>query len=299
MNPMTLQHRAFRGALNTHMKTYLSILAAALTLTSCQHELPLPVPASPARIAALSEPAEHLYPVTFDVGCYSGGFMLDEDRTQIFKPGRPLYLAEGTHSLDVGGVARSAFTFDVDPGTGHVSKVSNPHAAHATGTTLVLHTTTVRIDPGPLGSGGNRCELVAYPEVKFGYLTEARTFHLIPGLRYQMDTGDRTGGSAFIFDVRENGTVWSGSHAASGGANQLRLNVGWLAVKPGGNHPVEYSVGKSRPFTGEARVPVIFGLTTPLKVGTESWGFRPEFGDTPRHVKVGGTSFTITVPWDQ
>jgi hypothetical protein len=295
---MTLQHRAFRGALNTHMKTYLSILAASLALTSCQHDLPLPVPASPARLAALTEPAEHLYPVTFDVGCYSGGFMLDQDRTQIFKPGRPLYLAAGTHSLDVGGVARSAFTFDVEPITGHVSKVSNPHAAHAACTTLVLHTTPVTIDPGPLGSGGNRCELVAYPEVKSGYVTKAKTFHLIPGLRYQMDTGDRVGGSAFIFDVREDGTVWSGSHAASGGANQLRLNVGWLQLEPG-NGAAKYYVGKSREFTGKARVPVIFGLITHLNVGTESWRFRPEFGDPERRVKVGGASFTVKVPWYQ
>lgn len=281
----------------------LFILAATLMLPACYTALP--VPAAPEVIAKLTEPDDQKHPVTIVTGDYGGGFRLDKS-DQLFSPGEPIYLAPGTHYIDVASVGRSLFTFDVLP-CGKVCNVSNPKAAYAKGTSLVFHTTPVTIDPGPLGDGGNACELVAYPHKEFKrFIRQRETFRLIPGLIYQFESGIRAGKSAFLFEVRGDGTVWgdwrSGNGLKNGSENILHLNVGWLNVTAPSNAP--YEVGVSSAYRGSQRVPVIFGLETSFKVGGKEFRFTPDYSATtgdlnPWRFRAGGETFIVSVPWDQ
>lgn len=281
----------------------LLILAAALMLPACYTRLP--VPAGPEVIAKLTEPDDQKHPVTIVTGDYGGGFRLDKS-DQLFSPGEPIYLTPGTHNIDVASVDRSLFTFDVLP-CGKVCNVSNPNAAYAKGTSLVFRTTPVTIDPGRLGDGGNACELVAYPHKEFKrFIRKRETFSLIPGLVYQFDSGIRAGKSAFLFEVRDDGTVWgdwrAGNGLRNGSTNTLRLNVGWLSVTAPSNAP--YRIGVSDTYQGTKRVPVIFGLETSFMVGGKEFRFTPDYGATsgelsPWRFRVGGEIFTVTMPWEQ
>ncbi|MEY3894658.1 MAG: hypothetical protein RLZZ214_177 [Verrucomicrobiota bacterium] len=268
---------------------YPLLVAVSLLLPACQNHLP--VPATPEVIAKMTKPDDEKHPITVVTGDYRGGFRLDKSG-QLFEPDKPFYLTAGTHTFDVGGVARSDFSFEVTP-CGNVANVSNPKAAHPKGSQLILRTTPVTVDASLLGKGGNACELAAYP----GRLDGRKTFPLIPALVYQFDSGIRTGSSSFLFEVREDGTVWGDRHSGNGSEKQLNLHVGWIDVSTEAS--AIYQIGRSRSYTGSKRVPVIFGLLTYLKVNEQAVYFTPEYGSFPRKLSVGGRSFTVTVPWDQ
>lgn len=275
----------------------LFLISTTLLFAACQH-LP-PRPATAAHVAKLTTPAAGTYPITIVPGKYGGGFILDNVGGQVFDTSKAFYLEAGVHQFDVAAVGRSNFLFEVRP-DGTVANVSNPKAAHAKGSTLVLHTTPVTVDPGPLGAGGNVCEMGAYPASRFGFVTKRTTFALVPAMVYQFDSGVRLGGSAFKFDVREDGTVWSDSHAARGGPHLLKLHVGWVDVEPMANQAASFRIGASREYVGKHRVPVIFGLLTTLRVGTAEATFVPDYASTePWYPTLGGEKFKISIPWDQ
>lgn len=269
------------------------ILAAAFLLPACQSFRPA-AETPPVTATSKKWPASTTHPITIATGKYSGVFRLDGTPQQVVGQ-KDFDLKPGVHTFDVGVVARSSFSFEVLP-DGNIANVSNPKAACADGRSLVLRTTPVTIDPGDLGKGGNACKLMAYPSQG---IDERKTFHLIPALTYQLDSGG-AGGTAktMIFEVREDGTVWGNSRAANGSGKTLHLHVGWLDVVTNSKAP--YKLGISREYLGSNRVPVIFGLETSLYAGETYRNFTPDYGQAfPRTMRVGSETFTVSVPWDQ
>lgn len=276
----------------------IALAAASLFLVSCGH---LPQVTS-GRKPSKAVTSDGLHPVTFVCNGYTGGIALNfgKRKGKVFYPPAPefeLKLKEGTYTFDVGSVGRSTFEFEVLPG-GNVNVLRNTTAAVGQGRKLILNTKPVTFIPGPLGAAENAGELERYPITKFGHMKEPTKRYLIPGLVYQYDSGSRSSkDSAFLIEMGADGTVWSNSWAAHGGPGQLNLHAGWVEVTA--DRQTSYSFGASKAFYGSARVPIIFGLQTALNSGSDSQTITCHYGDGPRTLVVGGTKFTVAVPWSK
>jgi hypothetical protein len=295
-------------AASTMKKQILVVSAIGLFLSACQH-LPQPPPAHPMPQPCVSQwntPAPGTWPIRIVAGNYRGLLFLDGDKKcGIYDTSKPFQLKPGTHKLNVAYVGGSEFAFTVTP-DGKVKDVNNKAAAHADGSSLVLHSMPVTLDIGPLGTGGNACEMGVYPAKQFSAVKEDILFYLIPGLTYQFEGGSRVGGSAFIFQLGEDGVVryYDGVHPPAmdgpsmhGGPHLLQLRVGWLDIVPE-SESVSYSVGQSRLFKGASRVPVILGLRTDLRVDTVGKCLLVGTAPVARQMTVNHKCFTITGPWE-
>lgn len=265
---------------------------------------PLPQP----NLGDLTVPAPGKWPIRFVTGKYRGTFTLrygdDVLSAEIYDTSKPIFLKPGVWQFDVARIDGAMFTFTVTE-NGQVTDVTNKVAAHAHGNSLVLHSTLVKLDIGPLGKGGNACELCVYHYQNFGFVRKNTFYYLIPNLTYQFDVGTRTR-SAFIFQVGEDGMVrhWNGTHPPTpegpqmhGGPHLLKLRVGWLDIVPD-DSTVSYTIGQSVAFKGHYRVPVIMSLNTNLK--TNDLSVPIVVGDHPtiRKLTVAGKSFTVKGPWE-
>jgi hypothetical protein len=264
-------------------------------------------------------------PILIFAGNYTGDFKVDGGgpfRGQGPENSFEICLLEGWHEISF---LSGYFLIEVDD-RGNISQVKTPVAAKHEGNKLFFQTQKIVIDPGAFGAAGGKCELNNYPAKPHELITmEKRPFHLVTGVLHQFDSGAHIGqaedkklaGSYMSFMVHQDGTVWSNSSAANGGDRVLRVNGGFIRIRP--SHPelmFEVGVNCHKPngdidwgsyYQGaEVHVPVILGLRTRLlvreqsigpKVYRQAWNyFNPEYGSDDWHdLIVGDAAFLWTV----
>ena len=264
-------------------------------------------------------------PITIFAGNYTGEFKVDGGgpfRGQGPDNSFEICLLEGDHKISF---LSGEFHINVDD-QGNINHVVTPVAAKAEGNQLFFQTQEIVIDPGAFGAAGGKCELSNYPGTRHGLIMkDKKSFHLVTGVLHQFDSGAHIGqaddkklaGSYLSFMVHQDGTVWSNSSAANGGDRVLRVNGGFVRIKPS-NPKLRFEVGvncrdadggfdSSRYYQGaEVDVPVILGLRTSLLVRPQSidgsnykeelkW-FNPEYGPDDWHdIIVGDAAFRWTV----
>ena len=258
-------------------------------------------------------PADGTVPVTIVTGNYTGGFMLNNSGWLYGKkdPGSSTYyLAPGSCSFDVARVGVSAFYFQVDS-TGNVTSVDNAIAAKAEKGALKLsEPVDVLIDPGVFGGDKGTADLPVYTHEHFQtWISQPRTFKLVPGLVYGLDNGEYLESTGFLFYVAADGAVHVGSPAASGGVvaderygskpkGVLRLNGALIEVQPPPDAPA-FMVG-SNTYSGNTTVPVLVGAITMLRSQSSDPGVQlvPAYGgDKFANESINGRTYRWRLPW--
>lgn len=260
------------------MKQVLHLIICLMSLAAfgcAQRVSPHPLrPATAAEIAKLTHPRENTVAVHIVTGNYTGGYHLDGDQAQLFGAAT-YYLELGVHTFDIVRTGVSSFTFLVNI-DGTVSNISNSVAAKASGSSLILNNVKVDVMPGEYGRAGGVCELVSHPphphQSPSDWITARKTFDLIPGLEFALDTGLRIGAggylSYFYFLVDEKGVVHpESSVSAVGGPGVLQLNTGFIVI--GSSDSGSFYVGAANKpiYSGavKAKAPVILGLVTCIR----------------------------------
>lgn len=168
----------------------------------------------------------------------------------------------GTYAFANGS---SSFHFTVDAG-GAVTSLDTD-AALGAGNTLVLHNTTVTIEPG--GYGGRYS---MYPSGYYGGFYGEQSFVLVPGMTWWFNNG----GDQFRFSVDANGTVTSLDPAAAQGVgSSLVLNNAAVTIDPVG-YGGQYSMYPSGYFgrsIGEQTFVLIPGMSWWFNNGGDQFRF--------------------------
>ncbi len=225
------------------------------------------------------------FPVKLDPGDYAGVYLLSPGGTGRFTGAQTFELAPGTYFLDTGAQMGGApfssyFTFAVDA-SGQVTDISNPAAARAIGSTLVLNTASITIDPADYSGV---YVLSAFHPARW---QGAQTVKLVPGLLYGIDNGTALWGptfySTFYFAADASGQVRDISNppAARGSGGILIFNTTKVAIVPVG-YTGGYSLsafGWSRQFLGNQTVALIPNLLYSLLVSGQFETFVPEIAE--------------------
>ena len=205
---------------------------------------------------------------------------------------RTLDLDAGNYLFDNGeGVGTSAFAFSVDQ-YGQVTGVGNAAAAEAVGNTLRLKNATITVNPQ--GYAGNY-----YFGPRNVFYTGTRSFTVVPGLRYGIDSGAGVGGaggaSYFYFDVGAGGAISNIDvpAAAYGSGSTLFFNNRTLIVEPQaytGTYNLSSHAQVAASFSGRQSFVMIPGLIYTFDTGTGFYEqrFKLDAGGAPTNIEPAG-----------
>lgn len=159
------------------------------------------------------------FTITIDPGSYTADYSVSPNTTPV-RGTQQLLLSTGMHTFsNTGG---GTFTFEVSP-FGDVVSVSNPDAATASGSTLILHTTQIQIDP----------QLYTAQYLLLGHCCSQgpQTFTVVSNLRVYFDNFS---GGRFSFLVGPSGAITDidNPQAASAQGATLILNNISIQVNP-------------------------------------------------------------------